>query len=64
MLRGLGQAILAVLDEASAWLGETIPASVRDGVPALRRALDKFKIRQEHNAVRPDEDQGGPEMEM
>lgn len=43
VLRGLGQAILAVLDEASAWLGETIPASVRDAVPALRRAMERIK---------------------
>lgn len=42
-LRGLGQAILSVLDEASAWLGEAIPASVRDAVPALRRALERVR---------------------
>lgn len=42
-LRGLGQAILSVLDEASAWLGEVIPASVRDAVPALRRAIERLR---------------------
>jgi len=52
-LRGLGQAILAVLDEASAWLGETIPASVRDAVPALRRAIEGIKQEPE-----PPEDEG------
>lgn len=40
-LRGLAQAIRTVLDEASAWLGEAIPASVRDAVPALQKALEK-----------------------
>lgn len=43
VLRGLGQAIVRVLDEASAWLGEAIPASVRDAVPALQRALEKLR---------------------
>lgn len=43
VLRGLGQAIVKVLDEASAWLGEAIPASVRDAVPALRRALERLR---------------------
>lgn len=52
-LRGLGQAILSVLDEASAWLGEVIPASVRDAVPALRRAIER--IRPESEAL---EDEG------
>ena len=42
VLRGLGQAIVKVLDEASAWLGEAIPASVRDAVPALQRALERL----------------------
>lgn len=56
MLRGLGQAILSVLDEASAWLGEVIPASVRDAVPALRRAIEM--IRPESEAL----DDEGPGM--
>jgi hypothetical protein len=43
VLPGLGQAILSVLDEASAWLGEVIPASVRDAVPALRRAIERIR---------------------
>ena len=43
VLRGLGQAILAVLDEASAWLGETIPTSLWDAVSALRRAMERIK---------------------
>jgi polyhydroxyalkanoate synthesis regulator phasin len=43
VLRGLGHAILNVLDEASAWLGKAIPASVRDAVPALRRALESLR---------------------
>lgn len=43
VLRGLGQAIVKVLDEASAWLGEAIPASVRDAVPALQRALGRLR---------------------
>lgn len=43
VLRGLAQAIRTVLDEASAWLGEVIPASVRDAVPALRRALERLR---------------------
>jgi len=56
VLRGLGQAILSVLDEASAWLGEVIPASVRDAVPALRRAIER--IRPESEAL----DDEGPGM--
>lgn len=43
VLRGLGQAIVKLLDEASAWLGEAIPASVRDAVPALQRALERLR---------------------
>lgn len=43
VLRGLAQAIRTVLDEASAWLGQAIPASVRDAVPALRRALERLR---------------------
>jgi len=43
VLRGLGQAILNVLDEASAWLGEVIPASVRDAAPALRGARERLR---------------------
>ncbi len=53
VLRGLGQAILAVLNEASAWLGEAIPASVRDAVPLLHRAIER--IRPEPEAL---EDEG------
>lgn len=56
VLRGLGQAILAVLDEASAWLGEAIPASVRDAVPTLRRAIEM--IRPEADRL----DDEGPEI--
>jgi polyhydroxyalkanoate synthesis regulator phasin len=43
VLRGLGQAIVTLLDEASAWLGETIPVSVREAVPALRRAIERLR---------------------
>ena len=43
VLRGLGRAIVKVLDEASAWLGEAIPASVRDAVPALQKALERLR---------------------
>jgi hypothetical protein len=43
VLRGLGQAIVKVLDEASAWLGEVIPVSVRGAVPALQRAIERLR---------------------
>lgn len=43
VLRGLGQAIVKVLDDASAWLGEAIPTSVREAVPALQRALERLR---------------------
>lgn len=43
VLRGLAQAIVKVLDEASAWLGEVIPDTVRDAVPALQRALERLR---------------------
>jgi polyhydroxyalkanoate synthesis regulator phasin len=43
VLRGLGQAIVKLLDEASAWLGEAIPASVREAVPALQRAIERLR---------------------
>ena len=43
VLRGLGQTIVTLLDEASAWLGETIPVSVREAVPALRRAIERLR---------------------
>ena len=43
VLRGLALAIRTVLDEASAWLGEAIPASVRDAVPALLKALERLR---------------------
>lgn len=46
VLRGLGRAIVKVLDEASAWLGEAIPASVREAVPALRMALERLRLEQ------------------
>lgn len=55
-LRGLAQAIVKVLDEASAWLGEAIPASVRDAVPALQRALERLRPEPE---VFDDEGPGG-----
>ena len=42
-LRGLAQAILTVLDEASAWLGGAIPASVLDAVPALQKAIERLR---------------------
>lgn len=58
VLRGLGQAIVKVLDEASAWLGEVIPASVRDAVPALQRAIERLRPEPE---MRDLEDEG-PEM--
>lgn len=61
---GLAQAIRGVLEEASEWLGEAIPTTIQGALPALRMALDKFKIRQEQDAASPEEDQGGPEMEM
>jgi hypothetical protein len=47
VLRGLGQAIVTVLNEASAWLGEAIPASIRDAVPALRRAIERIRTEPE-----------------
>ena len=56
VLRGLGQAIVKVLDEASAWLGETIPACVRDAVPVLQRAIER--LRQEPEKI----DDEGPGM--
>ena len=43
LLRGLAQAIRTVLDEASVWLGEAIPASVREAVPALPSALQRIR---------------------
>ena len=43
VLRGLAKAIRTVLDEASAWLGEAIPASVREAVPALQGALERLR---------------------
>jgi polyhydroxyalkanoate synthesis regulator phasin len=58
VLRGLGQAIVKVLDEASAWLGEVIPASVRGAVPALQRALERLRPEPE----RRDLDDDGPGM--
>lgn len=58
VLRGLGQAIVKVLDEASAWLGEAIPASVRDAVPALQRALER--LRPEQKRLDPEDE--GPGM--
>jgi chromosome segregation ATPase len=61
---GLAQAIRGVLEEASEWLGEAIPITFQGALPALRMALDKFKIRQEQNATSPEEEPGGPEMEM
>lgn len=61
---GLAQAIRGVLEEASEWLGEAIPTTIQGALPALRMALDKFKIRQEQDAESPEDDQGGPEMEM
>jgi len=57
-LRGLAQAIRTVLDEASAWLGETIPTSVWDAVPALQKALEKLRPEPE----RIDLDDDGPMM--
>jgi hypothetical protein len=57
-LRGLGQAIVKVLDEASAWLGEAIPASVRDAVPVLQRALER--LRPEQKRLDPEDE--GPGM--
>jgi polyhydroxyalkanoate synthesis regulator phasin len=56
VLRGLGRAIVKVLNEASAWLGETIPDSVRDAVPALQRAIERLRPEPERL-----EDEG-PEM--
>jgi len=53
-LRGLGQAIIDVLEEASVWLGEAIPDTVRDAVPALRRALERLRPKPE----RSDNDEG------
>lgn len=43
VLHALGKAIVKVLDDASAWLGGAIPASVRDAVPALRMALERLR---------------------
>ena len=43
LLRGLAQAIWTVLDEASAWLGEAIPVSVRGAIPALQRGLERLR---------------------
>jgi hypothetical protein len=60
----LAQAISDVLEEASEWLGEDIQTTLQGALPALRRALNKFKIRQDQNAAHPEEDLGGPEMEM
>lgn len=56
VLRGLAHAIRTVLDEASAWLGEAIPASVRDAVPALQMALERLRLEPE----RPDLEGDGP----
>lgn len=57
-LRGLAKAIRTVLDEVSAWLGEAIPASVREAVPALQRALEK--LRPEQKRLDPEDE--GPGM--
>lgn len=64
LVRSLAQAISDVLEEASEWLGEDIQTTLQGALPALRRALNKFKIRQDQNAAHPEEDLGGPEMEM
>jgi hypothetical protein len=61
---GLAQAIRGVLEEASEWLGDAIPTTIQGALPALRMALDKFKIRQEQDAASPEDDPGGPAMEM
>lgn len=54
VLRGLGRAIVKVLDEASAWLGEAIPTAVRDAVPALHRAIERLRPEPESGDLEDD----------